>query len=440
METKQLLKEFLRYSSLNVLGMIGLSCYILADTFFISVGLGADGLAALNLAIPIYSFIHGAGLMFAMGGATKYSIFKIQNVHKTANAIFTNTLCITLLTSMVFILLGLFLSETITFALGAEGVIFSMTSTYLRVMLLFAPVFMLNDVILCFVRNDGNPRLSMLAMLGGSLSNIGLDYIFIFPLQMGIFGAVFATGLAPVISLLILSPHWLKKTRGFHLIRAKLQPQMVRQILSLGFPSLITEAASGMVIITFNTIILHLAGTIGVAAYGVVANLSLVVMSIYTGIAQGSQPLFSKAHGFSDRAGINKILGYAMTAMLLISGLIYTIVFFLADPITGLFNSQQNQKLQEIASAGLKIYFTSVVSAGFNIVLSVYFTSTENAIPAHMISLLRGVLLIIPMAFLLAHLFGLTGVWLAFPVTESLCALLGIQLYIRSKKNHKNYH
>lgn len=440
METKQLLKEFLRYSSLNVLGMIGLSCYILADTFFISVGLGADGLAALNLAIPIYSFIHGAGLMFAMGGATKYSIFKIQNEHKTANAIFTNTLRITLLTAMVFVLLGLFLSETITFALGAEGVIFSMTSTYLRVMLLFAPVFMLNNVMLCFVRNDGNPRLSMLAMLGGSLSNIGLDYIFIFPLQMGIFGAVFATGFAPVISLLILSPHWSRKTRGFHLIRARLQPQMIGQMLSLGFPSLITEVASGIVIITFNTIILHLAGTIGVAAYGVVANLSLVVMSIYTGIAQGSQPLFSKAYGFGDKAGINKILGYAMTTMLLVSCLVYAVVFFLADPITGLFNSQQNQELQEIASVGLKIYFTSVVSAGFNIVLSVYFTSTENAIPAHMISLLRGLFLIVPMAFLLAHLFGLTGVWLAFPVAESLCALLGIQLYIRSKKNLKNCH
>ena len=85
-------KEFCRYVSLNVLGMIALSCYILADTFFVSKGLGTNGLAALNLAIPVYSFISGSGLMFGMGGATKFSISKSQGDTARANQAFTNTL------------------------------------------------------------------------------------------------------------------------------------------------------------------------------------------------------------------------------------------------------------------------------------------------------------------------------------------------------------
>lgn len=425
MENKSLLKEFLKYASLNVLGMLGLSCYILADTFFVSKGLGANGLAALNIAIPVYSFIHGCGLMFGMGGATRFSIFRSQKKQKNSNFVFTNTVCITLFTAMIFVLTGMFLSGEITSMLGADENIFSMTNTYLKVILLFAPAFMMNDVMLCFVRNDGNPKLSMYAMLIGSMSNIVLDYIFIFPMRMGIFGAVFATGIAALISLLILSPHWLRTTAGFRLVKTKLQGGLMGGIMSLGFPSLVTEVASGIVMITFNTIILGLVGNVGVAAYGVIANLSLVVTAIYTGIAQGSQPLFSKAYGSGDKAGIGAILRYAMAAAVVASAVIYSVVFLFADPITRAFNSGQNAQLQEIASYGLRIYFTAVLFVGFNIVLSVYFTSTENAIPAHIISILRGLVIIVPMAFVLSRLLELTGVWMAFPVTELTVALLG---------------
>ena len=205
MKAETLLKEFFRYVILNICGMIGLSCYILADTFFISNGLGANGLAALNLAIPVYSFIHGSGLMLGMGGATKYSICRGQKEYKKAEQCFSNTMSIMAVLAVIFMLTGMFFSEKLTILLGADRYVFTMTKTYLQVILLFAPAFMANDMLICFVRNDGNPKLSMTGMLTGSFSNIILDYMFIYPLNMGIFGAVLATGLAPVISLFILT-------------------------------------------------------------------------------------------------------------------------------------------------------------------------------------------------------------------------------------------
>lgn len=422
------LSSFTKYVSLSILGMLGLSCYILADTFFVSQALGPQGLTALNLAIPVYSFVHGTGLMLGMGGSIKYAVAAGRGDRAAANRVFTRTLMLAGLFAAVFFLLGLFFSGPITRLLGADEAVFGMSNTYLRVILLFSPMFILNNVVLCFVRNDGAPRLSMMAMLGGSLSNVVLDYLFMFPLGMGMFGAVLATGLAPVISLVILSPFFIKKKNSFKPVAADISAKRSISIMSSGFPSLITELSAGIVMIAFNAIILRLRGNAGVAAYGVIANLSLVVMSVYTGIAQGVQPLLSRSHGRDEKERVTSLLRLSLTLMAALSILIYAAVLLFAGPITSVFNSQADARLQSIAMRGLRLYFAACLFAGFNIILSVYFTSVERPRPAHMISLLRGFGFILPLAFLMAALLDMDGVWLAFPVTEAAVALIGAAL------------
>ena len=421
-------RTFAKYASLNVMGMIGLSCYILADTFFVSQGMGTDGLAALNLAIPIYSFIHGSGLMIGMGGGTKYSIRQSQKDSDAANQTFTHALLLAAVFAAAFVLAGIFLPGKIAALFGAQGAVFEMSQTYLRVILLFAPAFLLNNVLLCFVRNDGAPQLAMAGMIGGSLSNVVLDWVFIFPCGWGIFGAAFATGLAPMISMAILSPHWLRRKNRFRPVGCRISARMCGGILSSGVPSLVTEVSSGVVIIVFNSILMDLAGNTGVAAYGVIANLSLVVIAVYTGIAQGIQPIISSSYGRGEAKTVSAILRYAVITMLAFSVVIYAGILFGAPQIAAVFNSEGDPQLQQIAEAGLRLYFTACPFAGFNVVISMYFTSTERPIPAHVISLLRGFLIIVPMAFLLSHLIGLTGTWCAFPATEALVAIIGLVL------------
>lgn len=300
MEQQSCTRDFAHYTILSVLGTLGVSCYILADTFFVSKGLGTNGLTALNLAIPVYNFIHGTGLMLGMGGATKFSVCKSQEKTEEVNRIYTNTIYLALLFSGVFVLAGLLFSRQMAVLLGADTDVLEMTATYLYWLLLFAPAFILNDILLCFVRNDGSPQLPTIAQLIGSFANILLDYIFIFPMGMGIFGAVFATGLSPVISIMIMLPHWLQKKNSFHFVKTKIRKYIITQDLSLGFPSFIAQLSSGIVMITFNAIILQLAGNTGVAAYGVVANISLVIIAVYTGIAQGIQPLVSTFYGVGN--------------------------------------------------------------------------------------------------------------------------------------------
>ncbi|MGN0298188.1 MAG: MATE family efflux transporter [Lachnospiraceae bacterium] len=426
-------QEFIKYALLNVVGMVGLSCYILADTFFIAQGLGTNGLTALNLAIPVYSFIYGSGLMLGMGGATKYTIYRAQGETQKANQMFTHTILLTFGFAVVFVVIGLVAAEKLTKLLGADEEVFEMTYIYLKVILLFAPMFLLNNVLLCYVRNDGNPRLATMAMLGGSFSNIFFDYILIFPCRLGIFGAVLATGFAPVVGMGIMASHFMKKKNGFHLERCQWHLGMVKENLLLGLPSLITEISSGVVIIVFNIILLNLSGNVGVAAYGVVANLSLVVISIFNGVAQGMQPVVSRSYGLGEQETSGRVLRYAIVTVLGLSLFVYGGLYFGASPVTALFNHEENVQLQQIAEVGLKLYFIGAPFAGVNVVLSMYFMAMERAVPAQIISLARGLVVIIPIALVLSWLWKIVGVWLTFPVTEFIVMLLGACL-LRDKK------
>jgi Na+-driven multidrug efflux pump len=229
-------------------------------------------------------------------------------------------------------------------------------------------------------------------------------------------------------------PHWLKKKNTFHFVKTEILWKNVSQITSLGFPSLLAQLSGGIVMIIFNMLILKLEGNVGVAAYGVVANISIVVTALYTGIAQGMQPLLSTYYGKNNSLQIRKIMSYGQIAMIALSAGMYGVLFVFAPQVTAIFNSEGNDVLQKIAEIGLKLYFTSNIFLGFNTVAATFFTSVEKALPAHILSLLRGFILIIPLAFVMSAFGGMNGIWLCFPVTEALTAVLGIFIYFKMIK------
>lgn len=433
MKNNRIFCDFFKYVFLNILGQIGYSCYTMADTFFVSADLGTKGLTALNLAFPMFCLMNGIGLMIGMGGGTCYSLARSRRETQRANQIFTNAAYLTFTASALFFFVGVFLSESLVRILGADDTMFALTNTYLKVMLLFAPAFFTNNLLQCFVRNDGNPALSMAAMITGSISNVILDYIFIFPLGMGIFGSIFATGLSPLISIIVLSPYFLKGKNHFHFIR-KFSLQRVSNIVSNGIPPLVTEVSSGVVMFLFNFIILRLNGNTGVAAFGIVSVISLVVIAIYTGLSQGIQPILSLNHGAGNKENVNTIRTHALTTALLLSVVLYSILFFGADPIALVFNSEKDMLLQALAIPGIRLYFLACPFIGFNLVTATYLISTEHPRPAQIISVSRGILVLIPMAFLLSAIFGLTGVWCSYPLTEASVAIMAFIIYRKTAR------
>lgn len=425
MKNSALFRTFARYASLSVLGMVGMSCYILADTFFVSLGLGKNGLAALNLAVPVYSVINGIGLMLGVGGATKYALLRSGGEERRANEAFTNTLYLTAVFCVPFVLLGALFPGQLATLLGADADTYGMTRTYLQTLLLFSPAFLLNNVLAAFVRNDGRPQLAMFSTVSGSLSNILLDWVFIFPCAMGMFGAVFATCLAPVIGIGVSCLHFIGGKCRFRAVKAPFRAEYAKGCFSLGFSSFVEQLSNAAVMLAFNAIVYGIVGNTGVAAYGVVANVALVVISVFTGVSQGTQPLMSRAQGEDRRADVRHLLLYAASAAVLIAVAVYAAVFFFAEPLAQVFNSENDPALLSTAAEGLRLYFIGMPFAGFNMAVCACFASTDRALPSQGLSLLRGLVAVIPLAFGFAALWGAIGLWLAFPAAEALTAVCG---------------
>lgn len=432
--SNNIFKNFIKYVSFNVISMIGLSCYILADTFFVANGVGSVGLTALNLVLPVYSLVSGVGLMIGMGAGTRYSILRGRNNNKGANEVFTHAIIMGLLIGIILTIIGIFFSYDIAALLGADENINPLAGMYLKTILVFSCAFILNNIMICFIRNDSSPNLSMIAMLLGSFSNIILDYVFIFPFKLGMFGAAFATGLAPILSLMVLSIHLIKKKNNFNFIKCKINKKYIKSIISLGVPSFITEFSSGIIMLVFNFTILDIAKNIGVAAYGIIANLALIVVAIFTGIAQGIQPIISKNHGQGESGNVKKIYHYALITAIILGTICYLIGFIFSKEIISIFNKEQNQILLGMADEGIKVYFIAFFIMGLNIVTTSLFSSINKPRESFIISIMRGCIAIIPLILILPRIWGMPGVWITIPLAELMTLIISIRLYTKNKK------
>lgn len=429
-----ILKDFAKYVSLNVISMIGMSFYILADTFFIANGVGSIGLTGLNLVLPLWSLVSGIGLMIGMGAGIRYSIQRGKNNEKGANRVFTHAILMGLIIGIIITIIGLIFSYDIVRILGADEIVAPLAGDYLKTLLSFSCIFILNNIVTAFVRNDNEPNLAMIAMILGSLSNIVLDYVFIFPLKLGMFGAALATGTTPILSLLILSIHFIRKKNNFKIIKCKFSLLDIKTIISLGIPSFITEFSSGIIILLFNFTILGISNNTGVAAYGIIANLALIVVSIFTGIAQGIQPIISKSYGEGKIKNTKTIFKYGLITAISLGIGCYFVGIKFSEEIVNLFNSEGDKVLLSMAIEGIRVYFIAFIIMGINIVTTSFFASINKAKESFIISIMRGLIVVIPLILLLPKLFGMTGVWLTIPLTEVITLIISIIFYLKYRK------
>lgn len=420
-------KQLRRYLLPNILAMIGTSCYILADTFFISLSQGPNGITALNLVLPLYGLIFALGSMIGIGSATRYALGKGSNA-PDYHLYFSNSIIWTLLVGAVFVALGVAVPDGVLRLMGADETILQVGHNYIRIVLCFAPLFMLNFTCTAFVRNDGAPRIAMAATLLSGLFNILFDYLLMFPLGLGMTGAALATGFSPVVCMSICLLHYLSPRNTIRLTPTLPSLRRLLSACQLGVVAFVGEMSSGVTTMVFNFILLHLAGNAAVAAYGIVANIALVGVALFNGISQGLQPLASACHGSGDIQGKSRIYRHSMFIGLCVSAVVAAVVVTFAGSLVAVFNSQHSAQLADYATPGLRLYFLGFLFAGANIVKSGFYSATGRGRESSILALCRGVVAIVAFAFLLSHLLGITGVWLAFPAAELFTLLLGLVL------------
>lgn len=425
-----LTKQFFKYVSQNIFGLLGTSCYILADTYFIAQAAGTDGVTLLNLCLPIYNLIFAFGSMIGLGAATRYAILRAQGDAR-AQRYFSNAIFSVCILAVPFMLVGIFRPDGLLRLMGGDADIVALGMNYARIFLMFTPFFMCNYVVASFVRNDGDPSLAMVATLSGSLFNVVFDYIFIFPMGLGLPGAALATAISPILSIAVCSAHFIKKSNTITFVRKAPSIRLLAQSCQLGISGFVGELSSGVTTTVFNFLLLRLAGNVAVAAYGVVANFALVATAIFNGVAQGAQPLVSQCYGKNEMAGARKLLLLGCGTALGLAALLYGVVFGYTDALTALFNSENSALMAEFAHSGMRIYFVGYFFAGCNIVAAGYLGAVNRPAEASITSLCRGMVAIVVCSLVLSALFGMNGVWAAFPVSEAITLALTVFLLKR---------
>ena len=418
-------KTFLKFLIPSVGGMLGTSLYVLGDTMIVGRALGSSGLAALNISIPLINVFNGLGLLFGIGGATALSISRGKKEYEDVDDIFSKSMIMALIMGIILTLIRVFFLEQLVYFLGASNDTFEMSKDYLGVLMSFSIMFVLNSALTVFVRNDGSPKLAMWGMLTGSIVNVVLDYVFIFKFKWGMSGGALATGLSPVIGLLILSTHFIKRRNQMKFILPNLNLGILRRIIANGGSSFIVELSAGIVIFSFNQSLAKLTGDIGISAYSIIANLSLIFAAIFAGVGQGIQPIISYNFGANRMKVIYESVKLAIYTSLILGVIFYAIGFFFPEFLVSIF-VKADKELLDITVKGIRLYFIGFILMGLNTTLTSFIQSKEYARISLIISLSRGFVLIILVLAVLPKLIGINGIWLSFPIAELLTTVLSI--------------
>lgn len=432
-QKKQIHREYRRYLIPTVVSMIAHSIYCLADVFFVAWGVGSDGLAALNIALPIFTFYSCISLLIGVGAATTMSVCKGHGDSHSANQTLTMAYLILLLLGAVISVACSVWIDDIARLLGATEELVPLVHDYLVVINATAFMYILSTASAVIIRGDGNPKLVMVATTAGNITNIVLDFVFVILYKWGVFGAGLATAIGPCVTVAILSVHFLKKYNNVQFVRKFFQFSLFKRIFKNGIGTSIMEVSSGIVILFINKALLKVSGQDAVAIFSIISNIAYVGKGIFNGIAQAAQPIISRSYGSQNYRVINIVNRYALWITAIFSIAVYGIICLCPSAIIATFVSRE-PAIVAAGTTAVLLYFLSFPFTGLNTVIMYYFQSMEHPRTTLIISILRGIALVYLFLQVLPAFWGESGVWLSLFGAEFITFSIFFPLHLRYGK------
>lgn len=396
--------------------------YSLVDMAMVGQYQGPDGAAALAVVAPVWNILYSLGMLTGMGGSVLYSAYRGQGRMREANRVFTVALGTTVVIACL-VWAGLVVWEVplIRF-FGGEGELIPLAQAYLYPVKFCVPLFLLNQMLAAFLRNDGRPALATGAVVAGGVFNIFGDYYLVFVADLGILGAGIATCLGAGIAVLLMATHFLSRRNTLRLVGGGPVFPTVGKIGVTGFSAFFVDIAMGILTILFNRQIMAWLGSDALAVYGVLVNVSTLVQCCGYSVGQAAQPILSQNHGARQGARILGVLRYALYTAAAF-GVGWTVVLLLfPQPLITLFMVPTDQVLA-IAPGILRTYGLSFLLLPFNVFSTYYFQAVLRPGSAFGVSVARGLVVSGGLILALPTLFGGQALWWAMPVTEGVVAL-----------------
>ncbi|CAH2214402.1 MATE family efflux transporter [Tepidibacter aestuarii] len=432
---KSLWKEFRKYAVPSVIGMMVSALYIVVDGVFVGRGVGARALGSINVALPVTTLMIAISMMITMGGAAIMSIKFGENKHEEGNNIFLQSIFLIIAITGVVSIVSVLFPAQISRMLGASDELIKGTAEYLRYYMMFGIGFSGSLALSAFVRNDGNPKLAMISLILGAITNIVLDYVFIFILNLGIVGAAIASGLGQLSSVFLLLTHFIRKKGTLKLYIPRLNKANLIRILKTGTPEFLVQVSPAISVFAFNQVIIRRIGEIGIAGFSIIGYISTVLLALFIGISQGIQPLLSYNYGKKDYKKVNKVFKMGVKTNFVASLVIYLLLLVFGDKIISIFNSDKT--LIKLTYDAMIIYGFSFVIASINIVNITYYQATENSKIANIISANRGMVFTTVSLIMLPLMIGDIGIWSSIILGEVATLFLIMYLVYVKKADLK---
>ena len=411
-------KKFLNYALPSALAMFIASLYTVIDGIFVGQGVGDQALAAINIVIPLTIMLFGMATMFAVGGGALISKNLGSKNPEKANLMFRQVFKFLLILSMLISVIFVLFARPIVMGLGATNDLINDATMYLRFYSLFCIPNIIGIALNSFIRNDGRPKLSMVATMAGAITNILLDYFFIFPLQMGLVGAAIATGLGQIVTVLILLPHFLTKRGSLSFGNVKLDFSIIKEFSSIGFPSFFAEAAFSIIIFLTNIALVRTVGETTLTSYSIINYLTTPIYMLLLGLAFGAQPLISYHFGAKESEQMLKYYRLSNLTACFINIIFIGLCFFFGRQMISIFT--QDTQIIEMTYIGLNIVNSAFTIVGFNLSTTIYYQAIESPKYSNWVCICRSLIFLPLVLFIMSKLFGINGIWASLLISEVL--------------------
>lgn len=400
------------------------SIYSIVDMAMVGQYHGPDGSAALAVVNPVWNIIYSLGLLMGIGGSVLFSAMrgKSEGKEDRSNEYFTASVVgAVILAVIVWIVIILFDKQLLT-AFGAEESLLPLARDYVCPVKFAVPLFLFNQMLAAYLRNDKNPGLATAAVLAGGIFNIFGDYFFVFTCDMRSFGAGLATAIGSGITFIVMLSHFFTKKNTLRLVKPEKLFGKLRKICVTGFATFFIDVAMGILTILFNRQIVKYLGTDALAVYGIIVNISSFVQCCAYSVGQAAQPIISTNFGAGNGKRIRETLKYALGTAAFFS-IFWTVLSLAAPNLYVRIFMSPTEEILRIAPGIIRCYSISFLLLPLNIFSTYYFQAMLKPKAAFIVSVARGLVVSGIFIYLLPIIAGPDSIWFAMVFTEAVVAV-----------------
>ena len=422
--TEKIGKLLKQYALPAIIAQTASSLYNMVDSIFIGQGVGPLAISGLAVTFPLMNLSTAFGTLVGAGAATMLSVLLGQKNYKAANKVLGNVVSLNVIIGLLFMAASLIFIDPILYFFGASDNTLPYAKEYMTIILIGNVITHLYFGLNAAMRSSGFPKKAMLLTIFTVVFNTILDPIFIFVFDLGIAGAAWATVLSQTVAMILVMTHFSNRNRAFHFEKGifKLDIRVAKDSLVIGMGPFLMNAAACLVTLFINQQLRDYSGDLGIGAYGICNRFIFMFIMICMGLNQGMQPIAGYNYGARQYSRVKEV--FRMTAIFatIVTVLCFCIGMFIPRLAAGIFT--HDEALLEMSAEGLRILTLGFPIVGYQMIGTNFFQSLGMVKKSVILSLSRQILFLLPLLYALPLWHGARGVWMSFPVSDVLSAIL----------------